>query len=112
MEETTFPSVEVLASRPETRTACSRPRAVSCPGPVRSGPVVRSLLTVTARTRVRRYGRVMSKWPKGWVPETKKDAQRYLKAHENGAGDPDLLETCERMVERPAAPSPNPSRGH
>jgi hypothetical protein len=53
----------------------------------------------------------MSKWPKGWVPETKKDAQRYLDAHENGAGDPDLIETCERMLERPADQGSDPSRG-
>jgi len=41
----------------------------------------------------------MSKWPKDWHPETGKDAQAYLDAHENGAGDPDLLEECERLAE-------------
>jgi hypothetical protein len=41
----------------------------------------------------------MSKWPADWHPETVADAQKYLDAHENGAGDPDLIEECERAVE-------------
>ena len=41
----------------------------------------------------------MSKWPADWHPEDAKDAQSWLDAHENGAGDPDLIEECERMVE-------------
>ena len=52
----------------------------------------------TARA-LRRYGCAMSKWPKDWRPEKVKDAQRYLDAHENGAGDPDLIDECERMVD-------------
>lgn len=46
----------------------------------------------------RGYGAVMGKWPKDWRPETAKDAQTYLDAHENGAGDPDVIEECERLV--------------
>jgi hypothetical protein len=51
------------------------------------------------------YGLVMSKWPKNWRPESAKDAQAYLDAHQNGGGDPDLIEECERLVDasRPRA---------
>jgi hypothetical protein len=41
----------------------------------------------------------VSKWPKDWHPETEEDARRFLDAHENGAGDPDLIDECDRMVE-------------
>ena len=41
----------------------------------------------------------MSKWPADWHPENAKEAQAFLDAHENGAGNPDLIEECERMVE-------------
>jgi hypothetical protein len=40
----------------------------------------------------------MSKWPKGWRPETAGEAKAYLDAHENGAGDVFVIEECERLL--------------
>jgi hypothetical protein len=41
----------------------------------------------------------MGKWPKDWHPQTPDEARAYLDAHENGAGDPDLIEECEHLVD-------------
>jgi hypothetical protein len=53
----------------------------------------------------------MSKWPANWHPENAKDAQSWLDAHENGAGDPDLIEECEHMVDASRPGFQHPTTG-
>jgi hypothetical protein len=47
-------------------------------------------------------------WPAEWRPVNPEEAQKYLDAHQDGSGDPELLEECEALIEqhRPRRPPP------
>jgi hypothetical protein len=41
----------------------------------------------------------MTDWPAQWRPVNPKEAQEYLNAHQDGTGDPALIEECKLLVE-------------
>lgn len=78
-----------------------------------AGPVILGARTACA---IRGYCYAMSKWPKDWRPQSPDDARTYLDAHENGGGDAELIEECERLVDAitpggtvKSSPFPKPS---
>lgn len=40
----------------------------------------------------------MTNWPAEWHPVNLKEAQEYLEAHQDGSGDPELVEECESFL--------------
>jgi hypothetical protein len=37
-------------------------------------------------------------WPAEWRPVNPVEAQEYLDAHQDGSGDPELIEECETLL--------------
>jgi hypothetical protein len=50
---------------------------------------------VVARCTVGR----MTDWPAEWRPVNPKEAQQYLDAHEDGSGEPELIEECQTLLD-------------
>jgi hypothetical protein len=44
---------------------------------------------------------LVSEYPEDWHPVNAQEAQEYIAAHQDGSGDPDLLEECESFQGRP-----------
>jgi hypothetical protein len=38
-------------------------------------------------------------WPAEWRPVNPKEAQKYLDAHQDGSGDPELIEECQSFLD-------------
>jgi hypothetical protein len=57
----------------------------------------------------------MTDWPAEWRPVNPKEAQEYIAAHQDGSGDPELLEECESFLDlrlqQPLHPSTGPTTG-
>ncbi|MGA2307501.1 MAG: hypothetical protein ABSH29_25435 [Acidimicrobiales bacterium] len=43
----------------------------------------------------------MTDWPAEWRPINPEEAQKYLDAHQDGSGDPELIEECQSFLEGP-----------
>jgi hypothetical protein len=44
------------------------------------------------------YGPTMTDWPAEWRPVNPKEAQEYIDAHQDGSGDPELLNECRVLL--------------
>jgi hypothetical protein len=40
----------------------------------------------------------MTDWPAEWRPVNPDEAQQYMDAHQDGSGDPELIEECESFL--------------
>jgi hypothetical protein len=52
----------------------------------------------------------MTDWPAKWRPVNPEEAQTYLDAHQDGSGDPEVIEECEFFLSRDRQ-SPPPAPG-
>ncbi len=43
----------------------------------------------------------MTDWPAEWRPVNAEEAKNYLEEHSDGSGDPELIEECQQLLERP-----------
>jgi hypothetical protein len=41
----------------------------------------------------------MTDWPAEWRPVNPDEAQKYLDAHQDGTGDPELIEECQSLLD-------------
>ena len=53
----------------------------------------------------------MTEWPEGWHPKSAVEAQEYINAHQDGTGDPELLEECKSFVSHTVRSRPIPGGG-
>jgi hypothetical protein len=54
-------------------------------------------------------------WPAEWRPVNPKEAQTYLDAHQDGSGDPEVIEECQLFLDldrhQPGEPAGGPGEG-
>jgi hypothetical protein len=54
-------------------------------------------------------------WPAEWRPVNPVEAQEYIGAHQDGSGDPELIEECESFLDlhrqQPLHPPTGPTGG-
>jgi hypothetical protein len=57
----------------------------------------------------------MTDWPTEWRPVNPREAQEYLDAHQDGSGDPELIEECQSFLDlhrqQPLHPPTGPTGG-
>jgi hypothetical protein len=51
----------------------------------------------------------MTDWPAEWRPVNPEEARKYLDAHQDGSGDPELIEECEFFLSLDRQPPSRPS---